>query len=104
MIDTASGASALATVSRRATEQAIAHWLYRRETTDPFDSGWRIFAGDESKSYCANPDNFQVVSIRHVVLIVPALADVLDEPVGTALEWDDDMDGYRRVQFTPPPD
>lgn len=40
-------------------------YMYREIPSESFnDSGWRFFAGDETKEFCDNPDNFSIVELN----------------------------------------
>lgn len=93
--------SEMATVSARvATDGRPVAWLYREETDRPNDSGWRMFAGDETQDYSDNPGNAIVVSIREVLKVSPDIEEVLDRPPGSAFERGTDG----KFQPAPAPD
>jgi hypothetical protein len=59
-------------------------WMYREESSDELDSGWRFFAGDESDEYANDPKNFSLYDVNTVSNYDPAIVQFLDAPVGSA--------------------
>ena len=44
-------------------------YMYHEETTNPQDSGWRFFCGDEDDDYVNNPDNIAIYDINTILEI-----------------------------------
>lgn len=83
-------------------ENAKIKWLYREESEGElqngiFDTGWRIMAGDETDEYLETPGNVQFVSLGAVLNIDDSFVDLLDEPVGSAFGWDENLGKYRQI-------
>jgi hypothetical protein len=81
--------SRLALVSRRVVaDGAPIRWMYRGAPDNPDDSGWRIFAGDESDAYVDDPGNVAVVPLRDLVTRDPAIEALVRTPAPAAFERD----------------
>lgn len=93
--------SEMAIVSARvATDGKPVAWMYREETDRQNDSGWRMFAGDETQEYSDSPDNAVVVPLREILKVSPDIEAVLGQPAGSAFERG--ADGA--FQPAPPPE
>ena len=44
-------------------------YMYREEVSNPSDSGWRFFCGDEDDEYVNDPDNIAVYDIDSILEI-----------------------------------
>ena len=73
--------------ARVARDGAPVSWLYREEPDNDQDSGWRVFAGDESQSYLDDAANCVLVPLRELINLVPER--VFDEPAPVTFERDD---------------
>ncbi len=73
-------------------------YLYREEPLekDPErhyeDTGWRILAGDETDEYMDNADNIHLVSLGAVLARDDSFIDLLDAPIGSAFEKNENGD------------
>ncbi|WP_285747207.1 DUF2185 domain-containing protein [Lentzea sp. NBRC 105346] len=77
----------MAIVSARvARDGAHAAWLYREEPGRDEDSGWRVFAGDETQEYADDASNATILPLRELIGADPALEAVFDQPPGSAFE------------------
>jgi len=65
-------------------------YMYHEGTTNPQDSGWRFFCGDEDDEYVNNPDNIAVYDINTILEIDKSIMPYLTCPEGTALEREDE--------------
>ena len=79
----------LIATKRVAEDENKVCFLYREEPMDPQDSGWRVFAGDESQAYLDNPDNSGIYNPTTILTIDPSLRELLLKPVGSAFERED---------------
>jgi hypothetical protein len=76
-----------AVVSRLvATDRQKVRWMYREEPTEPADSGWRFFSGDEAENFAENPENFEFHPLDFVTEIDPAVAAHLEREAPVAFE------------------
>jgi hypothetical protein len=55
-------------------------WLCREDPDREEDSGWRVFAGDESPEYADDPRNAASVPLRELIKLDPALEALIREP------------------------
>ncbi|ANZ43120.1 hypothetical protein BBK82_29350 [Lentzea guizhouensis] len=76
-----------AIVSARVARDGVpAGWLYREDPDHDGDSGWRVFAGDESQEYVDDSANAAVVPLRDLIKAEPALEELFEAPSGSAFE------------------
>lgn len=61
-------------------------WLYREAPDREEDSGWRVFAGDESDAYANDADNVAVVPLRDLVERHPEIERLLATPAPASFE------------------
>ncbi len=64
-------------------------YMYHEEATNPQDSGWRFFCGDEDDEYVNDPDHIAVYDINTILEIDRSVFPYLNCAVGTALERED---------------
>lgn len=69
-------------------------WLYREEPDNDRDSGWRVFAGDESEDYVDGAENCTVMPLRELIRADPSVEAVLTEPAPAAFERDTQDDDF----------
>lgn len=62
-------------------------WLFREESANPVDNGWRAVGNTDTQDYIDNPENSVVVDFDRLVEIEPAVLSVYALPVGTELEY-----------------
>jgi hypothetical protein len=79
-------------------EENLAGFMYREQPMDGQDSGWRIFAGDESQEYVDNADNSDIYSTTTIIGIDPSIRELLHRPVGSAFERDAETSEWRPAQ------
>ena len=65
-------------------------YMYHEETTNPQDSGWRFFCGDEDDGYVNNPDNIAAYDIDTILEIDRSVLPYLNCSTGIALEREDE--------------
>jgi hypothetical protein len=81
--------------NRVAVDGAPVGYLYREKTLlDENDSGWRIFAGDETQAYVDDPANLALYNASTIVEAAPRLWDVLAEDAPIAFEWDEEAESF----------
>jgi hypothetical protein len=82
----------MAIVSARVARGGVpAAWLYREEPDRDNDSGWRVFAGDETQEYTDDPRNATIMPLRELIGADPELEAVFEQPPGSAFERVDGM-------------
>lgn len=75
--------------SREVTERGKPiGYMYREEPDDERDSGWRVFAGDETQEYSDDPANFAMYNASTIVDCDPSICHVLGAPAPVAFERD----------------
>lgn len=52
-------------------------YLYGELPNGPLDSGWRVFAGDETQEYADDPSNFSLYNASTIVEIDPSISSLL---------------------------
>lgn len=72
-------------------------YLYREEPDNERDSGWRLFAGDESPEYMEGAGNVAFVSLGAVLNHDDSFLTLLDSPVGGAFARDPQTGEFRPV-------
>jgi hypothetical protein len=61
-------------------------FMYREAPMDAQDSGWRIFAGDESQAYVNDPENSGIYQPAAILMVDDSIRPLLLEPIGAAYE------------------
>ncbi|MET9227918.1 DUF2185 domain-containing protein [Lentzea sp. NPDC003310] len=88
-------AKAAVVSARVARDGAPVGWLYREEPEVEHDSGWRVFAGDETPDYADDPDKAVLIPLRELIYADAVLEPLFDEAPGAAFERVED--GFARV-------
>lgn len=93
-----------AVVSRLvATDRRKVRWMYREEPTEPADTGWRFFSGDEAEDFGEDQENFEFHGLDTVIEIDPSVAPHLDRAAPVAFERDTPDSPFTEVaDFAPP--
>ncbi|WP_394620717.1 DUF2185 domain-containing protein [Lentzea sp. JNUCC 0626] len=71
-------------------------WLYREEPANDGDSGWRVFASDETPEYADDTSKAALIPVRELIFADGVLEPLFDEQVGAAFERVED--GFARVR------
>ena len=66
-------------------QDAICYMVREEPSKDNPDSGWRIFAGDETQEYIDDIEHTQVFALNTVCNYDPEIIPFLDEPIGTVI-------------------
>ncbi len=61
-------------------------FMYREETEDDTDSGWRFMSAFESDEYLEDADNFGYYNVNTIANYDPSIIPFLDEPSGSVFE------------------
>jgi hypothetical protein len=86
--------------SKRVTEEGHkVGFLYREPPDNAKDSGWRVFAGDESREYIDDATNFAMYNATTIVDLDPEVAVVLGEDYPVAYERDALTGHFVRTRF-----
>lgn len=67
--------------------------------TEPADSGWVLFVGDETQADADDPDTFQINALGTVLAVHPQLRQILRAGVSGQWEW---QDAAQRYELLPP--
>lgn len=70
-------------------------FMYREESDDEDDSGWRFLSGTEDDDYMDDPENMMMVDLNVVANYDRAIIPILKKPVGS--EWER-IEGTNRWQ------
>lgn len=73
-------------------EKRKVRYMYHEEATNPQDSGWRFFCGDEDDDYVNNPDNIAVYDINTILEIDKSILPYLNSSKGVAFERENEND------------
>ncbi len=65
-------------------------WIFREESVNPSDNGWRAIGDTDTQEYINTPGNNLVVDFDRLVEIEPAVLAIYDMPVGADLEFCED--------------
>lgn len=90
-------ASLGAYVAKRVMDGAEPHYVYWEEPEEQWDSGWRVFVGDESQTDADTAENFQINRLDALVAEHPRLADLFTVGTRGSFEWDPAAGSYRRL-------
>lgn len=66
-------------------------YMYRDESVNQLDNGWRFFSGTEDQNYVDDPENTCPYDTNTIANYDPAIIIYLDAPVGTKLERKDEF-------------
>lgn len=61
-------------------------WLFREESVNEVDNGWRFLSDIDTDEFINNPNNMTVCDFNTVVEIEPAVLAIYHLPVGTDLQ------------------
>ncbi len=85
---------------KRLVEQRLpVRFLYREAPDNPQDTGWRVFAGDESEEYINVPDNIAIYDVQTILSISPDIGPLLPTPAGHAFERPDPKGPFVEIPF-----
>lgn len=69
-------------------------YMYHEEVSNPQDSGWRFFCGDEDNKYVNDPNNIAIYDINTILELDESILPYLDCVTGTALEREDESASF----------
>jgi hypothetical protein len=74
-------------VSRRVLDGTSAlKWMFREESVNPVDNGWRFLGIDDDEDFINDPANMVVADFNTVAEIEPAIIPIWSLPVGSDLQ------------------
>lgn len=89
--------------ARVARGDAQVRWMYREDPDNPRDSGWRVFAGDETDSEANDPENVVIVPLRDLTTADPDLEPLFRTPAPCAFERQHDGGPWQSRRPRPAP-
>lgn len=60
-------------------------WIFREDSADELDNGWRFFSKIDTEEYLSHSENMSVCDWSTIVEIEPAVLLIYDMPIGTEL-------------------
>jgi hypothetical protein len=72
-------------------------FMYREESDNSLDSGWRFLSGYEDDDYMENSNNHSVYDVNTIANYDPSIIPFLDSPVGSAFEKTPESDQFVEV-------
>jgi hypothetical protein len=82
----ATGYGACLATDKITIDGELVDFMYREESINEVDSGWRFFSGTETQEYIDDPDNSTFFDINTIANYDEAIIPYLDLPIGTELE------------------
>jgi len=61
-------------------------YMYRENSSNESDSGWRFFAGAEDEIYLNNPNNFSIFDLNTICNYDKSIIPYLGMPIGIKLQ------------------
>jgi hypothetical protein len=78
--------------------------MYRTESDDEVDSGWRFFVGTESQEYLDDPNNMALYDVNTIANYDHDIIPLLGAPAGSAFERRVESGGFVPTEFPFDPD
>ena len=69
-------------------------YMYREESDNAHDSGWRFFSGDETDEYVNDPENIGLYDVQTIAAIDPDVIPLLNSPTGSVFERELDTEAF----------
>ena len=60
-------------------------WIFREDSVDELDNGWRFFSKIDTEEYLSHSENMSVCDWSTIVEIEPAVLPIFNMPIGTEL-------------------
>lgn len=79
-------------------------YMHREEPLNDEDSGWRLFAGDESELYLKLPQNYGFHPLNTLANYDPAIVPYLECPAPCAFARIDQTDEFEEIDADLPDD
>ena len=73
-------------------------FMYREESEEENDSGWRFLSGNETQDYIDDPNNSMIFEVNTVANYDPAIVPYLDSPAGVELERVENTDTFIEIE------
>ncbi|PQO30172.1 DUF2185 domain-containing protein [Blastopirellula marina] len=75
---------------RITVEGSTVGYMYREPPSNPDDSGWRFFAGDETDDYVNDADNLEIYDVNTIANYDRDVLPLLSSPIGSAFAREGD--------------
>ena len=85
-------------------KDGVIRFLYRQETYNDQDSGWRMFTGLEDDDYANDPENIKLINIGYLLDKDPSLLEPLKNGYGAVFEREDTKTKWEKVEDWEPED
>ncbi|ESU20217.1 hypothetical protein FSS13T_27460 [Flavobacterium saliperosum S13] len=72
-------------------------YMYREESEEEIDSGWRFFSGTEDQDYVDNPNNTMIYNINTIANYDKTIIPYLAYPYGSELERIQGTDKFKLI-------
>lgn len=72
-------------------------YMYREETDEKWDSGWRFFSGTEDQKYVDDPNNLMIYNVNTIANYDRTIIPYLNLPFGTELERIENTDEFQII-------
>jgi hypothetical protein len=72
-------------------------YMYREETNEELDSGWRFFSGTESEEYIEDNNNTMIYDVNTIANYDNTIIPYLNLPFGSELERIDNSDKFEII-------
>ena len=72
-------------------------YMYREETNEEMDSGWRFFSGTEDQEYVDDPKNTMIYNINTIANYDRAIIPYLNLQYGVELERIENSDEFQII-------
>ncbi|MPQ49293.1 DUF2185 domain-containing protein [Marinifilum sp. N1E240] len=73
-------------------------YMYREESEEETDSGWRFFSGTEDQDYVDDPNNTMFYNVNTIANYDRTIIQYLNFPIGTELERVGESDKFQIVK------
>ncbi|MGF9563696.1 DUF2185 domain-containing protein [Neorhizobium sp. JUb45] len=72
-------------------------FFYRQKPDNDMDSGWRFLTGFEDDAYMDDADNHAIYDVNTIANYDPSIIALLDAPIGSVFERDEDTSRFVSV-------
>lgn len=69
-------------------------FFYRQKPDNHIDSGWRFLTGFEDDAYMADDDNHAIYDVNTIANYDPSIIPLLDAPIGSVFERDEETSQF----------
>jgi len=87
-----------------AVDRKKVRFIYREEPDNEYDSGWRVFAGEEDQAFADDPNNFALYDANTIAEIDPDIIPLLNHAPPCAFQRKDANSPFEEAtdyEFTP---